>query len=160
MNCGSDSYDPLTSLANRWREDADVLRRCGHVRTADLCNQHAEEMEDAVRAYQTEELTAAGDDVAPEDGGLPDSRLAFGSHLYQNGTDGGQGRGATGVAARDAGQHPRVGASVRSDACGPAPRPRRPYAALGRGRTANHRRPARMERELDRVCGSAGGSRR
>ncbi len=50
--------DQPVSLADRWRKDAGVLRRCGHRRTAELCEHHARELEDALTALQTEELSA------------------------------------------------------------------------------------------------------
>jgi hypothetical protein len=48
---------PLRKLPDRWRSDAEVLRRCGHGRTADLCDLHAQELERAVRAHEMETLT-------------------------------------------------------------------------------------------------------
>ena len=50
----------IRGLADRWRDEAQTLRLYGHEPTAKACERHAEEMEDAFRAYETEELTAAG----------------------------------------------------------------------------------------------------
>jgi len=47
---------PLRELPERWRSDAEVLRRCGHERTADLYDLHAQQLECAVRAWWTEAL--------------------------------------------------------------------------------------------------------
>ncbi len=64
---------PLRELPARWRSDAEVLRRCGHERTADLCDLHAQELERAVRAHEMEALTIG--DAAAESGYSK-------SHLY------------------------------------------------------------------------------
>ena len=50
------NLSPLRDLPSRWRSDAEVLRRCGHESTADLCDRHAQELECAVRAWWTEPL--------------------------------------------------------------------------------------------------------
>ena len=59
--------DPIRSLADRWRDEAAVLRRCGHERTADLCERHAQELEGAVRVWWAEPL---GLQQAAEETGL------------------------------------------------------------------------------------------
>lgn len=48
---------PLRELPDRWRSDAEVLRRCGHRCTADLCDRHAQELDRAVQAHETELIT-------------------------------------------------------------------------------------------------------
>ncbi len=50
-------FSPPGELADRWRSDAEVLRRCGHERTADLCDRHAQELERAVQAHEMELIT-------------------------------------------------------------------------------------------------------
>lgn len=64
--------DPLATLADRWREDARMLRLYGHERTAATCERHAEELEDAFRSWQLEELTVA---EAAEESGYSKDRL-------------------------------------------------------------------------------------
>jgi predicted DNA-binding transcriptional regulator AlpA len=64
---------PLRELPERWRSDAEVLRRCGHERTADLCDRHAQELERAVQAHEMELITIG--EAAAESGYSK-------SHLY------------------------------------------------------------------------------
>lgn len=47
----------LLSLAERWREEAGTLRRYGDERGAHVCELHAREIEEAVRAAESEILT-------------------------------------------------------------------------------------------------------
>ncbi len=63
---------PLRKLPERWREEARTLRLYGHEGTAEACERHAEEMEDAVRAYLDETLTVA---EAAEEAGYSESHL-------------------------------------------------------------------------------------
>ena len=67
------NLSPLRELLERWRSDAEVLRRCGHERTADLYDRHAKELERAVRAHEMEALTIG--EAAAESGYSK-------SHLY------------------------------------------------------------------------------
>ncbi len=67
------NLSPLRELPDRWRSDAEVLRRCGHERTADLCDLHAQELERAVRAHEMELITIG--EAAAESGYSK-------SHLY------------------------------------------------------------------------------
>ncbi len=62
----------LADLAERWRDEAVVLRRCGHERTATLCETHATEVEQAWRAYLFEPLSIK---QAAEETGYSESRL-------------------------------------------------------------------------------------
>jgi len=63
---------PLSELVRRWREDANVLRHCGHERTATLCERHAEEMAAAWRDFQEEGLSVR---QAAQESGYSESRL-------------------------------------------------------------------------------------
>lgn len=65
-------FSPLRKLPERWREEARTLRLYGHEPTAKACERHAEEMEEAVRAYQEETLTVA---EAAEESGYSESHL-------------------------------------------------------------------------------------
>lgn len=49
--------EPLHDLANRWREEADVLARTGHEREADVLRRRIEEMQDAARRSKDRWLT-------------------------------------------------------------------------------------------------------
>jgi len=62
----------LAALAERWRDDAEVLRRCGSERTAALCETHAAQLEAAWRAYLFEPLSI---EVAAKESGYSESRL-------------------------------------------------------------------------------------
>jgi len=63
---------PLAELAEGWRDDAEVLRRCGHERTPTLCEAHAAELEEAWRAYLMEPLSIR---EAALESGYSESRL-------------------------------------------------------------------------------------
>ena len=67
------NLNALRAVADRWREDAEVLRRCGHGRTADLCDRHAQELERAVQAHEMALITIG--EAAAESGYSK-------SHLY------------------------------------------------------------------------------
>ena len=60
------------ALAERWRDEAAVLRRCGRERTATLCETHATQMMEAFGAYLLEPLSI---EVAAEESGYSPSRL-------------------------------------------------------------------------------------
>ena len=62
----------LAALAERWRDEATVLRRCGSERTATLCETHATQMMEAFDAYLFEPLSI---EVAVEESGYSASRL-------------------------------------------------------------------------------------
>jgi len=47
----------LEALAERWRDEAAVLRRCGHEQTAALCEAHADQLGQAWRQYRLELLS-------------------------------------------------------------------------------------------------------
>ena len=64
--------DPLAELAEQWRDEAAVLRRCGHERTATLCETHATQVEAAWRDHELELLTVG---EAAEASGYSTSRL-------------------------------------------------------------------------------------
>lgn len=51
--------DALTTLAARWHDEADVLERHGHERSAAQLHRRAEELETAWRRWWAEELTIA-----------------------------------------------------------------------------------------------------
>lgn len=51
--------DPLTGLADRWREEADTLREYGAERLATAAERHAEQLKRAHEAYRNEPLTPA-----------------------------------------------------------------------------------------------------
>lgn len=51
--------DPLAALTDRWRVEAEVLRRCGHDRTAQLLERHADELDAALQAHENQLLSVA-----------------------------------------------------------------------------------------------------
>ena len=71
---------PLADLVERWRDEAAVLRRCGHERTAALNERHAGQVEVVWREYQLEPLTVS--EAAAESGYSE-------SHLYHALVEGG-----------------------------------------------------------------------
>jgi len=62
----------LAALAQRWRDDADVLRRNGHEHSADQLEERATELENAWRATAFEPLTI---EQAAKESGYSESRL-------------------------------------------------------------------------------------
>lgn len=64
--------DPFKDLVQRWRDDAEVLRRHGRGDQADRLERRADEVERALRDRRYQELTVA--EVA-EIGGYSESRL-------------------------------------------------------------------------------------
>ena len=63
---------PLAALAERWRDEATVLLRHGHQRTATLCETHATQLMEAFGAYLFEPLSI---EVAVQESGYSASRL-------------------------------------------------------------------------------------
>ncbi len=63
---------PLAELAERWRNEAVVLLRHGHERTATLCETHATQLMEAFGAYLFEPLSI---EVAVQESGYSASRL-------------------------------------------------------------------------------------
>ena len=63
---------PLAELAEQWRDEAAVLRRCGSERTATLCETHATQMMAAFGSYLFEPLSI---EAAAEESGYSASRL-------------------------------------------------------------------------------------
>lgn len=53
------SNDPVRATLARWREDADVLERRGHARTAETLRDCAEEIEYALRREARQRVTIA-----------------------------------------------------------------------------------------------------
>ncbi len=70
----------LADLAERWRDEATVLRRCGHERTAALNERHAGQVEAVWREHQLQPLTVR--EAAAESGYSE-------SHLYHALVEGG-----------------------------------------------------------------------
>ena len=61
-----DSRDPILALAEKWRSDADLLRRYGDEQGAIVCELHAGELEAAWREWQDEVMSVA--DASAESG--------------------------------------------------------------------------------------------
>jgi len=71
---------PLAELVQRWQDEAAVLRRCGHERTAALNERHASQVEAVWREHQLEPLTVR---AAAAESGYSES------HLYHALVEGG-----------------------------------------------------------------------
>lgn len=63
---------PLDELVVRWREDAERLRAYGHEATAQACDRHADQLEQAWCNWYLEGLTVS---EAAEESGYSESRL-------------------------------------------------------------------------------------
>lgn len=51
------TVSPISRLADRWRDEAEILRRNGHDRSAAMCERHADRMEEAAAARSDEALS-------------------------------------------------------------------------------------------------------
>ena len=72
--------DPISALAEHWRQEAETFRRYGDERGTQVCELHADELEAAVGAARLEAVTL---NEARELGGYSYDRLW---HLVKDGT--------------------------------------------------------------------------